>query len=65
MIEYGNIIQTVSILSIIICAPVGAILISTFGPLFLSHTSETITKQVPDTEELPAIEIEMEEMREN
>jgi NhaP-type Na+/H+ or K+/H+ antiporter len=35
---YGNIIQTVSIFSIIICAPIGAFLISTFGPKLLPQT---------------------------
>lgn len=38
MIEYGNIIQTVSIFSIIICAPIGSVLISTFGPKYLPFT---------------------------
>ena len=48
MQHYGNIIQTVSIFSIVICAPIGAVLISTFGPIFLPHTppSEASNKVV-------------------
>lgn len=34
-IEYGHVIQTTSVIAIIIFAPVGSILINTFGPLFL------------------------------
>ena len=35
MIEYGIIIQTTAIFSIVICAPIGAVLIQTFGPKYL------------------------------
>ncbi len=38
VIYYGNVIQTIAIFSIVICAPIGAVLISTFGPLFLPFT---------------------------
>ena len=63
MENYGNIIQTVSIFSIVICAPIGAVLISTFGPLFLTHTPdkkavEESKEKVKDDE----IEIEMKNM---
>jgi hypothetical protein len=30
-VEYGNIIQTTAILSIIICAPIGAVLMNSVG----------------------------------
>ncbi|CDW88253.1 mitochondrial sodium hydrogen exchanger 9b2 [Stylonychia lemnae] len=40
MIEYGKIIQTISVLSIIITAPIGAILINTLGPLLLQQKNE-------------------------
>ncbi len=34
-IEYGITIQTTAVFSIIMCAPIGAVLISTFGPRYL------------------------------
>ncbi|CDW72201.1 mitochondrial sodium hydrogen exchanger 9b2 [Stylonychia lemnae] len=58
MMEFGNRIQTVGILSIVVCAPIGAILISTLGPRFLSHTPEG--QQTLDREKEPLNEIEME-----
>jgi solute carrier family 9B (sodium/hydrogen exchanger), member 1/2 len=42
MIEYGNIIQTTAIFSILICAPIGAVLINTFGPLYLPSDNVTV-----------------------
>ncbi|CDW89456.1 mitochondrial sodium hydrogen exchanger nha2 [Stylonychia lemnae] len=64
MEHYGNIIQTVSIFSIVICAPIGAVLISTFGPLFLSQSKkqeETIQIEDDDKQiEMKDMEIEVE-----
>lgn len=51
MTEYGNIIQTVSIFSIIICAPIGAVLISTFGPLYLPYTDPNPPKKIDNEED--------------
>ena len=45
MMFYGNIIQTVAIFSIVICAPIGAVLISTFGPLYLPKTDNDLKIQ--------------------
>lgn len=55
--EYGNIIQTVSIFSIVVCAPIGAVLISTFGPILLTQTKTTTPsdkeKLIPEEELKP------------
>jgi hypothetical protein len=61
MEHYGNIIQTVSIFSIVICAPIGAVLISTFGPLFLSKASQTKTPEEIENQDEDK-EIEMKDM---
>eukprot|EP00347_Sterkiella_histriomuscorum_P000158 403376950 len=45
-IEYGIIVQTTAIFSIILCAPIGAILISTFGPKYLENEND-----LPETQE--------------
>jgi hypothetical protein len=48
-IEYGEIIQTTAIFSIVICAPLSAILINTMGPILLTKDSidETDMKKSP------------------
>lgn len=42
-VEYGNIILSTAILSIVICAPIGAILMNTFGPKLLPKNIEEDT----------------------
>ena len=42
-IEYGEFIQATAIISILICATVGAILINLFGEKLLPNDNEVIT----------------------
>jgi solute carrier family 9B (sodium/hydrogen exchanger), member 1/2 len=43
-IEYGNIILSTAILAIVICAPIGAVLMNTFGPRLLPRSMEPETE---------------------
>lgn len=43
-IEYGNIILSTAILAIVICAPIGAVMMNTFGPKLLPRNLEPETE---------------------
>lgn len=47
-IRYGQIIQTTAIFSIVICAPIGAILINTLGPKILPKDPDNETTDDSD-----------------
>jgi hypothetical protein len=45
-IEYGNIIQTISIFAIVLCAPTGAVLLNSLGPKFLPLDDDVKDNQI-------------------
>ena len=45
-IEYGEFIQSTSVISIIICAPLGAILINSLGPKLLTNDVEVELREI-------------------
>jgi hypothetical protein len=49
-IYYGNVILTTAILSILICAPTGAILINSLGPIYLSKDTDVPPVHKKDVE---------------
>lgn len=53
-IEYGNIILSTAILAIVICAPIGAIMMNTFGPKLLPRNLDPETED--DKEEGEEVE---------
>lgn len=55
--QYGSQIQTVSVLAIMILAPVSSVLISALGPKLLEHDSQYQNQVVSNTEK---VELDME-----
>jgi hypothetical protein len=50
VIGYGNIIQTVAIFSIVLCAPTGAVLLNSLGPVFLPLDKPDPVRPLADEE---------------
>ena len=50
-IDFGNTLQTVSIFSIILCAPTGAILLNSYGPLWLAKDVDEKQPEVEQADE--------------